>query len=184
MQYLHLIQKWNRSVNLTAIDDLQQMIYRHVLDSLSLMPYLDATEILDVGSGAGLPGIPLALMSPRKHFTLLDSNSKKTRFLLQARINLELENVSIENCRVEHYASPGGLDIVLSRAFSSLAEFIDKAGHLCSGSGKLLAMKGQFPQQELDHIPPDFHVQDVVRLQVPGLDSERHLVIIGRKTGA
>ncbi len=180
VDYLLLIQKWNQRFNLTAITDLDDMVRRHLLDSLSLSPYLSAEceRIVDVGSGAGLPGIPLALLHRDCRFVLLDSNSKKTRFLLQAKISLGLENLSIENCRVEHYASPGRIDIVLCRAFSSLAEIVNKAGHLLTSGCTLLAMKGQYPQEELSNIPAGFQLLGVDSLQVPGLDSARHVVRI------
>ncbi|MEQ8953073.1 MAG: 16S rRNA (guanine(527)-N(7))-methyltransferase RsmG, partial [Gammaproteobacteria bacterium] len=178
INYLQLMLKWNRRVNLTAITDLEEMVRRHLLDSLSLSPYIIGQRIVDVGSGAGLPGIPLALNHPAATFVLLDSNSKKTRFLLQAKIQLHLGNVIIENCRVEHYASPERIDIVLCRAFSSLGEIVNKSGHLMASGCTLLAMKGQHPAQELEKLPAGFSVLGVDRLRIPGLDSERHLVKI------
>jgi 16S rRNA (guanine527-N7)-methyltransferase len=174
--FVHLLQKWNKVYNLTAIRDPQQMLIRHILDSLSILPYLQGPRIIDVGAGAGLPGIPLALLSPHYTFVELDSVAKKTRFMQQAVIELGLANVSVQTARAEELPENAHYDTVMTRAFASLADMIAKAGRLCAPGGRLLAMKGNYPEQELADIPPTFSVQGVHKLSVFGLDEQRYLV--------
>lgn len=181
LRYQGLVQHWNRHFNLVSPNDLDHFVVRHLLDSLALNNYMDGNEIADLGSGAGLPGIPLALLNPQRRFTLIDSNGKKTRFLFQAKVALELANVEVENCRVEHYQSPRQLDIVMCRAFSELGKIIDWASPLLTRNTTLLAMKGKYPEEELTHLPNGFLVSAVDALVVPGLRSERHLVRIRRE---
>ena len=178
LAYLELLLKWNKAYNLTGIRDPQDMLSLNILDSLVLLPWIDAPRIADVGSGAGLPGIPLAIFLPEHQFVLIDSNSKKTRFMFQAKVSLGLDNVEVYHGRVESYASQAQVDIVTSRAFASLVDFVFGTRHLVAPGGRFLAMKGQHPQQEIEALPEDFTVSRVHVLQVPGVAAERHLVEI------
>ncbi len=178
LAYLALLVKWNKAYNLTAIRDPLEMVTKHLLDSLAVLPHLHGARVLDVGSGAGLPGIPLAIADPQREYTLLDSNGKKTRFLLQAKGELGLSNLSVVHSRLEQYR-PGQLfDTVTARAFASLADMTAGAASLLAPGGALLAMKGEYPQQELDALPPGFAVREIIALTVPGLEAQRHLVRI------
>ncbi len=177
--YVELLAKWNHVYNLTAVRDPAEMVTRHLLDSLSVAPHLRGLRVLDVGSGAGLPGIPLALARPEWQFVLVDSNRKKTRFIMQSCIELGLANVHVETGRIEDYSPPVLFDTVISRAFSELAAMLVATGHLCRPDGVLLAMKGEYPAAELAVLAeraPGFVVQGVEVLQVPGLDAQRHVV--------
>lgn len=181
ISYLQLLQKWNRHFNLSAVDDINAMVSRHLLDSLSLNAYLHGSRIIDVGTGAGLPGIPLAIMNPAKNFILIDSNGKKTRFLFQVKIALQLENISIENTRIEHYQNQQQIDMVMCRAFSSLEIMVSKSQQLFGKETKLLAMKGRYPEQELQNLPAGFEVNRVIKLDIPGSKFQRHLVEVIRE---
>lgn len=182
--YVALLERWNRVYNLTAVRRAEDMVTRHILDSLSILPWLQGPQILDVGSGAGLPGIPLAIVRPELDFVLLDSNAKRTRFMIQAAAELRLTNVQVVRCRVEDYQPEiGGFDSVLSRAFASLAEFLTHAGRLCAPAGRLLAMKGVHPDDELGRLPAGFVVVGVYALKVPGLDAQRHIVHFAPASG-
>ena len=176
LHYLQQLERWNAVYNLTAVRDINEMVTRHVLDSLAVQPYLHGQRILDAGSGAGLPGIPLALINPQRQFCLLDSNAKKTRFLTQMKIELALENISIASCRIEQHRPNERYGTVISRAFASLSEFAESARPLCAPNGRLLAMKGAYPKQELELLPEAFKVINIHQLDIPGLDAERHLV--------
>ena len=176
LAYVGLLAKWNRVYNLTAVRDPTEMVTRHLLDSLSVTPHLRGPHVLDVGSGAGLPGIPLALARPEWQFVLLDSNRKKTRFITQSCIELGLTNVSVEASRIEDYHPKILFDSVISRAFSELSAMFAATGRLCKHDGIMLAMKGEYPVAELAGVPPGFVVQGVEVLQVPGLDAQRHVV--------
>ncbi len=178
LQYVALLAKWNRAYNLTAVREPAAMLDRHLLDSLAVLPHLQGPRVLDVGSGAGLPGIPLALARPDLHFTLLDSNGKKTRFMNQAVAELGLANVSVVQSRIEDYQVPAPFDTVITRAFATVAEVIAGAGRLCAPQGQLLLMKGAYPITELEALPPAYRLREAVRLQVPGLDAERHVLVI------
>ncbi len=178
LAYLALMVKWNKAYNLTAIRDPAEMVVKHLLDSLAVLPHLQGGRVLDVGSGAGLPGIPLAIAAPGIDFTLLDSNSKKTRFLLQAKGELRLGNLSVVHSRVEQYR-PGQLfDTVTARAFASLADLVTETAQLIVAGGCLLAMKGELPEAELAVLPPGFVVREIIPLTVPALQAQRHLVRI------
>lgn len=176
LAYLDLLQKWNRAFNLTAVRDPGQMVTRHLLDSLALIPYLQGKRLIDVGSGAGLPGLPLAIASPGIEFVLLDSNGKKTRFLEHAKLNLGLDNIEIVRSRVEEFTPAQRFDGVLSRAFATLGAMIAACRHLLAPHGEFLAMKGQYPTQELETLESDIRVLSVDTLQVPRLAQERCLV--------
>jgi 16S rRNA (guanine527-N7)-methyltransferase len=181
--YLEMLQRWNKAYNLTAIREPIQMVRLHLLDSLAVHPFIkDAKDIIDVGTGPGLPGIPLAILNPDINFTLLDSNGKKTRFLFQAINDLSLENAREINQRVEKYQPKQLFDIVLSRAFSSISDMLTQCNHLVSDSGCFLAMKGKKPDSELSQIAKDYKVVDLSQINVPQVDSERHLIKI-TKTG-
>lgn len=176
LDYLALLYKWNKVYNLTAIRDPQQMVSNHLLDSLAVMPHLWAGRWLDVGCGAGLPGLVLAVAQPGWQFTLLDSNSKKTSFVQQAVIELGLRNVSVHCARVEEWQTVERFDGIISRAFSELGEFLRCTRHLVAPQGRWVAMKGA-PQQELAGVPDGCGVECVIPLQVPGLLAARSLVI-------
>lgn len=174
--YLALLERWNRAYNLTAVRDPGAMVIRHLLDSLSILPWIEGPRVLDVGSGAGLPGIPLAVARPSMTFCLLDSNGKRTRFLTQAAAELQLKNVEVVRSRVEDYQPSSLFNSVVSRAFATLAELLAGAGRLCVPEGRLLAMKGVFPDDELVRLPPGYVLMGVYPLHVPNLEAERHLV--------
>ncbi|KTD11649.1 glucose inhibited division protein B GidB [Legionella gratiana] len=178
-EYLSLLNKWNSTYNLTAIRDVETMVSKHIFDSLAILPWLNGTRIIDVGTGAGLPGIPLALAKPEINFILLDSNGKKTRFLNEVKRQLNLKNVEIVQFRVENYRSTQGFDTVLSRAFSSLAQMIQWTQHLIADKGIWLAMKGRSPDAELNEIKQNCTVNTY---NVAGVDGERCCVIIENTT--
>lgn len=178
LDYVGLLHKWNRTYNLTAVRKPELMVTRHLLDSLVIYPYLQAGRILDVGTGAGLPGIPLALIRPDDEFYLLDSNSKKTRFVTQAVSELELNNVTVVKSRVEEFQPGQVFNTIMSRAFSTLANMVTGTRHLLDSEGVLLAMKGVYPVAEVDDLPAGFELSASIELKVPGLDAERHLLII------
>jgi len=181
VDYLALLQKWNKAYNLTAIRDVDQMIALHLIDSLSTIPYIQGDQIIDVGTGPGLPGMVLAICLPEKKFTLLDSNGKKTRFLTQVKMELGVDNATVANERVEQHALAGQYDHVISRAFASLEDMINWTLPLPKDSGNFLAMKGVYPEQEIKELPSDVFVETVHSLTVPHVDAERHLVVMKRK---
>ena len=177
--YLHLLQKWNKVHNLTAIRNADQMVILHLLDSLSLLPHVgEARSILDVGSGAGLPGLPLAIARPDLSITVLDANQKKASFLRQAKVELGLDNVTVVCARVEQWRPESRYDLVLSRAFAELADFVGLARHLVAPGGAMLAMKGVHPVEEIGRLPADHRIDRIVELHVPTLDAQRHLVFL------
>lgn len=180
LQYIALLTKWNRIHNLTAIREPSRLVSHHLLDSLAVLPHLHGASLADVGSGAGLPGIPLAIVQPQWRVALLDSNHKKGAFLQQAINELPLPNAEAIVARVEDYAPSAPFDIVISRAFSDLATFVEtSARHLAPG-GRLIAMKGVFPDEELALLPASIRVVGAPALAVPGLDAERHLIVMAR----
>ena len=184
LDYVALIEKWNRVYNLTAIREPEKMVSHHLLDSLAVAPHLHARRLLDVGSGAGLPGIPLALANPDMHVALLDSNHKKAAFLNQAVMELKLKNAEVCAERVESWQAQNKFDVIISRAFSDMAEFVRITRHLLAPGGIYAAMKGLHPYEEIDKLPPDLKVLQVLPLAVPGLEGARHLVLIGQKEQA
>ncbi|MBV8801689.1 MAG: 16S rRNA (guanine(527)-N(7))-methyltransferase RsmG, partial [Gammaproteobacteria bacterium] len=182
LQYLYLMQRWNHVYNLTAILDIEEMIMLHIIDSLSISPYLHGNRIIDIGTGAGLPGIPLALIHPEKHITLLDSNNKKTRFLTQVVIELKIKNIDIISSRCENFHPEQRFDSILSRAFASLKVMLLTTQHLLKEHGQFLAMKGSYPEQELLDIPSGFKMSAIQPLHINGLEAERHLICLERET--
>jgi 16S rRNA (guanine527-N7)-methyltransferase len=177
LAFLDLLAKWNKTYNLTAIRDPLQMISHHLLDSLAVLPHLPAGTLADVGSGGGLPGIPLAIAAPERRVTLNDANHKKAAFLQQAVIELKLANADVHTGRVEAWRPASPFACVITRGFAELAQFIGRCRHLVRKGGVLAAMKGVYPKEELDRLPAGADCRDVRRLQVPLLDAERHLVL-------
>ena len=178
--YIALIEKWNKVYNLTAIREPEKMVSHHLLDCLAVAPHLHAKRLLDVGSGAGLPGIPLALACPDMHVTLLDSNHKKAAFLKQAMIELGLKNAEVCSERVESWQVEDKFDAIISRAFSEMGEFVRVTRHLLAPGGTFAAMKGLHPYEEIEKLPAGCKVQQVLPLAVPGIEGARHLVLIGQ----
>ena len=179
LDYVALITKWNKVYNLTAVREPQAMITQHLLDSLTVLPHLnDVARLIDIGSGAGLPGIPIAITRPEWKISLLDSNHKKTTFLRQACVELGLTNVEVVCERVEHFKPQERFDAVISRAFADISEFARLSAHLPAKGGKLYAMKGIYPHEELGRLPQQFKLQETIPLTVPGVDVNRHLAII------
>lgn len=182
LEYVALLKKWNRTYNLTAVQDETAMIVHHVLDSLTLLPYVrEAKTLMDVGSGGGMPGIPTAICRPDLAITLLDANTKKTAFLQQAVIELGLNNVSVASGRVETMHDKK-VDVVTSRAFAELHDFAALTKHLLNDTGYWAAMKGVYPYEELENLPPQIRVLSVERLHVPMLEAERHMVLMRPQT--
>lgn len=176
--FVQMIDKWNKTYNLTSIRDVESMLLKHIMDSIVVAPHLSQSHYIDVGTGPGLPGIPLAIMLPETHFTLLDSLGKRVRFMKQVAYELKLDNIQPVHSRVEDYVSPHQLNGVLSRAFASLNDMLNWCQHLIGNDGTFIALKGQLPQPEIDELPAGFAVTEIVQLQVPELDGERHLVKI------
>ncbi|HAK34872.1 MAG TPA: 16S rRNA (guanine(527)-N(7))-methyltransferase RsmG [Pantoea sp.] len=179
--YVGLLDKWNKAYNLTSVRDPQQMLVRHILDSIVVAPHLKGERFIDVGTGPGLPGIPLAIVLPQAHFTLLDSLGKRVRFLRQVQHELGLPNITPVQSRVETFPSEPPFDGVISRAFASLQDMVNWCHHLPSAQGQFYALKGVRPDDEIASLPAGFRLISVEALQVPELDGERHLVIIGRE---
>jgi 16S rRNA (guanine527-N7)-methyltransferase len=191
MQFLALLNKWNKAFNLTAVRDPKEMLGRHLLDSLSLLPVLriqrskiasNEFTILDVGTGAGLPGIPLAICMPDTNFVLLDSNGKKTRFVFQACVELGLKNVEVQTTRIENYQSANQVDIVVSRAFASLKDFVERCHAVAGPNTRLIAMKGLYPSEEIADLQSFWTVIDYQKIDIPGLEGVRHFIELARKS--
>jgi len=176
LEYVALLARWNATYNLTSVRDPRDMLVRHILDSLAIAPYVRGANLADVGSGPGLPGIPLALIYPEREFVLIDANGKMARFMREAARALGLSNVRIEQQRVE--AVRGSFDCVTARAFASLADMLALGGQLLAPDGIWLALKGRYPDEEISALPEGFELADSERLLVPGLDAERHLIIV------
>jgi len=177
LAYLGLLLKWNAAYNLTAIREPEDMVSRQLLDSLSILPLIRGPRVLDVGTGAGLPGVPLAIMLPDLEFTLLDTNSKKTRFVNQVKLDLGLDNLTVVQQRVEEFQPENRYDTITSRAFASLGDMLQGSRHLLVTDGRWLAMKGQFPEQEITDLDPVYDVSWEL-LSVPGETGMRHAIII------
>jgi len=180
VRLLDELDDWNQRMNLTAIRERPQQLTKHLLDSLSVQPFLRGTRVLDVGTGAGFPGLPLAIVNPERQFTLLDSTAKKLKFIDHVVQLLGLTNVTTVHQRAETYEVKDRFDVVLSRAVGPVEQFVKWSGRLCVGGGRLLAMKGRYPTDELKTLPNGWKLAAVHRLDVPGLDEERHLVEICR----
>jgi 16S rRNA (guanine527-N7)-methyltransferase len=178
LSYLALLERWNGTYNLTSVKNPAQMVTRHLLDSLAVAPWIKGQRLLDAGSGAGLPGIPLAIMKPDLEVTLLDSSGKKVRFLNHVRRELGLENIWPVQERLESFSAHTHYQAIISRAFSDLASFARAARHLAVAPSRLLAMKGKRPERELSDLPEWVRVDSVEKLTVPGLQENRHLVIM------
>jgi 16S rRNA (guanine527-N7)-methyltransferase len=179
MEFLALLSKWNAVYNLTAVRDPAQMVTQHLLDSLAAVPaFEDAKNVLDVGAGGGLPGIVLAIARPDMRVSMIDTVHKKTAFLTQVKAELGLKNVTVHTARVEQLQVAEKFDVITSRAFAELADFVNWSGHLLSNCGRFIAMKGVLPQEEITRLPAGWRVAEVRPLNVPGLNAERHLIFI------
>ena len=185
LAYLDLLVRWNRTYNLTAVRDPREMVSRHLLDSLAMESFLDGIGTLaDLGTGPGLPGIPLAIARPRLRVTLVEANGKKARFLREAVRTLGLANAEVAESRIEALDRPGAFDAITARALATLPQILGFGGHLLAPGGKLLAMKGARPDEEIAALPRGWRLETLHRLTVPGLDGERHLVVVGRDANA
>lgn len=179
MDYLALLSKWNAVYNLTAVRDPAQMVTQHLLDSLSVVPaFANAKNILDVGAGGGLPGMVLAIARPDMRVSMIDTVHKKTAFLTQAKAELGLSNVTVHTARVEQLQVAQKFDVITSRAFAELSDFVTWSGHLLAEGGRFIAMKGVMPQEEIAKLPAGWKVTEIRPLTVPGLNAERHLIFI------
>ncbi|VAX01791.1 16S rRNA (guanine(527)-N(7))-methyltransferase [hydrothermal vent metagenome] len=180
LQYVDLLHKWNKVYNLTAVRHKKALVSVHILDSLAINPHIKGKLILDVGTGAGLPGIVLALCFPEKQFVLIDSNSKKTRFINQAVTELKLNNVRVAHSRVESFQNESNFDQIVSRAYTNLQEFIQSTRHVAHNDTEYLGMKGQIPQDEIDALAAEFDV-NAIPLDVPTVEGQRHLIVLTAK---
>ena len=180
LDYLALLDRWNKTYNLTAIRDPREMLTKHLLDSLAMARFVDAGRLADLGTGPGLPGIPLAIARPRLHVALVESNGKKARFLREAVRTLGLDNARVLESRAEAVAEPGAFDLITARALDRLAGILAVGGHLLAPGGRLLAMKGLLPADEIAELPAGWTLAAVHSLSVPGLPAERHLVEVTR----
>ena len=176
--YVDMLNKWNKAYNLTSVRDPNEMLVRHILDSIVVAPYLKGERFIDVGTGPGLPGVPLSIVRPESHFTLLDSLGKRVRFLRQVQHELKLENITPVQSRVEEFPAEPPFDGVISRAFASLNDMVSWCKHLPAENGRFYALKGQLPGDEIEQLPDGFAVESIEKLHIPQLDGERHLVII------
>ena len=176
LAYIDLLKKWNSAYNLLGGNETASLVSRHILDSLSVAPYLEGNLIVDIGAGAGLPGIPLAILNPEKQFVLIDSNGKKTRFMFQAKTELGLDNITIENSRIEHYQSIQQIDMVMCRAFSTLANALKMLQPIFSDECKLLAMKGHYPEDEIARLPDGFELSKSIKLDVHSVTHQHQCI--------
>ncbi len=178
LSFIELIAKWNKAYNLTAVRDAEEMVAFHILDSLAILPHIKPPLVADIGTGAGLPGIPLAICMPDCRFVLVDSNSKKTRFVQQAVLELQLKNVEVLHSRVELFKPVQLFSTVITRAFANMEDILKSTGHLLADDGLLLAMKGRHPDQELAELRSAY---SVVPIKVPGIDAERCLIRVEKQ---
>ncbi len=183
LDYLALLDRWNQAYNLTAVRDPREMLTRHLLDSLAMHSFVDDQRLADLGTGPGLPGIPLAIAKPALQVALVESNGKKARFLREAVRQLGLGNARVIESRAEAFDAPGAFDLITARALDRLAGILDVGGHLLAPQGRLLAMKGPRVDEEVAELPAGWGLLAVHDLTVPGLDAERHLVVVGRVAG-
>jgi 16S rRNA (guanine527-N7)-methyltransferase len=180
MAYLQELERWNRAYNLTAVRDIEAMLPRHLLDSLAILPYVAGARVADAGSGAGLPGLPLAIAAPERRYTLIDAGAKKVRFLRHVTSRLGLAQVEVVHARLEDYPAPAGFDTVTARALAPLPRMLELAGHLCRPGGRILAMQGRRQDDALRALPAGWEVEAVEGLAVPQLDAQRHIVVLRR----
>lgn len=180
LEYIQELARWGRAYNLTAIRDVEKMVPLHLLDSLTVVPHVRGSRVLDLGTGAGLPGIPLAVVRPDLQVCLLEASAKKCRFMRHVKTRLELSGVEVAQSRAENYRPTRGFDTVVSRAVGTLRLLMELSAHLCEPGGRLLAMKGQYPEAELADLPDGWTVDEVLALKAPGVEGERHLVICTR----
>jgi 16S rRNA (guanine527-N7)-methyltransferase len=180
LAFAELLEKWNRVYSLTSIRGADQIVSGHLLDCLAIVPHVDPTRALDVGSGAGFPGIPLALACPAAQITLLDSNQKKVAFLRQAVAELQLDNATVVEDRVEAWQPQEKFDLIVSRALADTGEFVRWSRHLLAPGGTFAAMKGVVPRDELERLPQGYRLRKIVPLAVPGLEAQRHLILVER----
>jgi 16S rRNA (guanine527-N7)-methyltransferase len=181
LDFIYLLEKWNKTYNITAIRDLEQMVILHIIDSAAVYNYLEGNSIIDIGTGGGIPGIIFAILNPKLNVTLLDSNQKKTRFLRFAKRQLKIKNIEVVCERVEKYRPNFDYDVVISRAFSEVSQFLKLSGHLCSSKGKIYAMKGPRKESENNAIIYGYELIDDIDVNVPFLDATRRLLIFNRK---
>jgi len=181
VEFVNLLHKWNKAYNLTSVRDPKEMVVKHIMDSIIVAPHLTEQQYVDVGTGPGLPGIPLAIMHPDKSFIVLDSLGKRVRFMKQVAYELKLANIQPVQSRVEDFASQVPIDAVLSRAFASLKDMLHWCQHLVDSAGTFVALKGQLPQQEIEELPEGFKITEIVRLDIPDLTGERHLIKIVKR---
>jgi 16S rRNA (guanine527-N7)-methyltransferase len=179
-KFVGLLAKWSRVYNLTSVRRPKDIVCRHILDSLAIVPYLEGQHVLDLGTGAGLPGIPLAAVRPDITVTLLDSNAKKLRFVRHVMAELKMDNIRVRHCKMEDYRPVQPFDTVVCRAFSSLADIVRHASDVCTEDGQILAMKGVYPLAEIEELDDPDWVEEVVSVTVPGLDAQRHIVILSQ----
>lgn len=185
LDYLALLFKWNSVYNLTSVRDPMQMVTQHILDSLTAVPaFAGAASVLDVGAGGGLPGLVLAISRPDMKVALIDTVHKKTAFLTQVKAELGLANVTVYTARVEQLQVPHKFDVITSRAFADLSDFVNWSGHLLAEGGKFIALKGTAPAEEQERLPSDWKVSELRAIQVPGLQAERHLVFIEKNSSS
>ena len=182
IDFLQLLHKWNKAYNLTSVRDPHDMLTVHIVDSIAVSPFLDKNQYIDVGTGPGLPGIPLAIMHPEKSFVLLDSLGKRIRFIKQVAYELSLTNIEPVQCRVEEFKPDGPFDGVLSRAFASINDMLHWCHHLTDKNGEFLALKGQYPEAEISEMSSDFKVISSDKIDVPELDAQRHLIKLKKIT--
>jgi 16S rRNA (guanine527-N7)-methyltransferase len=177
---LRLLDQWNQAFNLTAVRDLDEMVSLHILDSISARPFLHGRTVLDVGTGAGFPGLPLAMLEPERQFALLDSGGKKVRFVRHAIGELDIGNVTVVQTRIEDYEPTAVFDTVMCRAFSTLGKFIGTCGRLAGADGRLLAMKGRYPDDELGSVPAGWEPVEIANVRIPGAAIQRHIAVFQR----
>jgi len=181
IRYVLMMHKWNKAYNLTSVREPRQMVIKHIVDSIVVAPFLDKTHYIDVGTGPGLPGIPLAIMCPDKRFILLDSLGKRVRFMKQVAYELKIDNIQPVQSRVEDFIPDVEIDGVLSRAFASLKDMLHWCQHLVDSHGVFVALKGQLPTEELDELPLGYALLETIKLDVPGLEGQRHIVKIKKQ---
>jgi len=182
LAYHALLMKWNKAYNLTAVRDPLEMVSRHLVDSLTILPYMRGENLLDVGCGGGLPGIVIAIMNPDRKMTLLDSNGKKTRFCQQVKMELKLANLSVEHSRLENYQPEQLHDCITSRAFATLKDMVEKSVSCCAPDGYYLAMKGRYPEEEISELPGNISVENIYSVKTSAQAEARHLVVLKQNT--